>query len=41
MSAAATTAEYLTAFDTISVRPLTPTIGAEIGGLRMSGDVPD
>jgi taurine dioxygenase len=41
MSAAATTAEYQNAFDTISVRPLTPTIGAEIGGLRMSGDVPD
>lgn len=41
MSAAATTAEYQNAFDTISVRPLTPTIGAEIGGLRMSGEVPD
>ncbi len=41
MSAAATTTEYQNAFDTIRVRPLTPTIGAEIGGLRMSGAVPD
>jgi taurine dioxygenase len=28
-------------FETISVSPMSPTIGAEIGGVRMSGDVTD
>ena len=28
-------------FETISVLPMSPTIGAEIGGVRMSGDVTD
>jgi hypothetical protein len=27
-------------FETITVLPLSPTIGAEIGGVRMGGDVP-
>ena len=26
-------------FETISVLPMSPTIGAEIGGVRMSGDL--
>lgn len=30
-----------TAYHTITVEPLTPTIGAEIHGVRMGGDVPD
>jgi taurine dioxygenase len=28
-------------FETITVSPLSPTVGAEIGGVRMSGEVPD
>ena len=38
MSSAAVTQSQ---FETISVSPLSPTIGAEIGGVRMSGEVPD
>ncbi len=30
-----------TEFETISISPMTPTVGAEIGGVRMSGDLPD
>jgi taurine dioxygenase len=28
-------------FETLEIRPLSPTIGAEISGVRMNGDVPD
>ncbi len=28
-------------FETIQISPLSPTVGAEIGGVRMSGDLPD
>ncbi len=30
-----------TEFETISIAPLSPTVGAEIGGFKMSGDLPD
>lgn len=30
-----------TEFETISIHPLSPTVGAEIGGFKMSGDLPD
>jgi taurine dioxygenase len=30
-----------TEFETISIAPLTPSVGAEIGGVKMSGDLPD
>ena len=33
--------EALESFHTIEVSPLSPTVGAEISGVRMSGDVPD
>jgi taurine dioxygenase len=36
-----TAAEMQRDFETISVHPMTPTIGAEISGVRMSGEVSD
>ena len=33
--------DLLGSFETLEIRPLSPTIGAEIGGVQMSGDVPD
>jgi len=36
-----TAAQIETEFETLTIKPLSPTIGAELGGVRMSGDVPD